>query len=122
MPSGRPAKRRRSALGERLAALREERGLSQEAVAAALGVRQQVVAYLERKAATLRPQHASALAKLFRVSVGELLDDAPPRDRAPAPVSGVRRLCDEIGRLPPHHQEQIVKVLTALVAQAKAAS
>ena len=120
MPSGRPAKRRRSALGERLATLRKEHGLSQQTVAAALGVRQQVVAYLERNATKLRPKHASTLARLFGVSVGELIGEAPSRERDFAPVTGVRKLCDEIGRLPPHHQEQIVKVVSVLIAQAKA--
>ena len=121
MQTGRPSKRKRTVLGTRLAALREEAGLSQRAVADKLGVRQQVVAYLEREAATLRPTHATALAKLFKITVGELLgDEAPSHDRGPGPTHNVRQLCAEIGTLPHHHQEQIVKVLATLVAQARA--
>lgn len=121
MQTGRPSKRKRSVLGTRLAALREEAGLTQRAVAVALRVRQQVVAYLEREAVTLRPGHATALAKLFEIGVGELLGGAPSAgDHGPGPTNKVQRLCAEIGRLPRPQQDQIVKVVAALVEQAKA--
>lgn len=120
MPTGRPSKRTRSELGARLLALREAAKLSQRAVADALGVRQQIVAYLEREAVALRPAHATKLARLFELSVGELLGDAPSNAHGVGPVLTVRQLCAEIGTLPRLHQEQIVKVVTVLVAQAKA--
>lgn len=120
MQTGRPSKRQRSELGARLFALREDAGLSQRAVADALGVRQQTVAYLERAASVLRPRHAAKLARLFEIGVGELLGDAPSNGHGPGPISNVRQLCAEIGALPRHHQEQIVKVVAVLVAQAKA--
>jgi len=119
MQTGRPSKRKRSVLGTRLAALREEAGLTQGAVAAALGVRQQVVAYMERAAVALRPEHAAALAKLFEISLGELLGVASAGDHGPGPTNKVQRLCAEIGRLPRPQQDQIVKVVAALVEQAK---
>lgn len=120
MQTGRPSKRKRTALGSRLSTLREQAGLSQQAVAVALGVRQQVVAYMERQAATLRPEHANALAKLFGVSVSELLGEKPAKSRGPGPVGKARQVFAEVSTLPRHHQEQIVKVVSALVAQAKA--
>ena len=120
MQTGRPSKRKRTALGSRLSSLREQAGLSQQAVAVALGIRQQVVAYMERQAATLRPEHATALAKLFNVSVSELLGEELPKARGKGPVGKTRQVFEEVSTLPRHHQEQIVKVVTALVAQAKA--
>lgn len=120
MQTGRPSKRKRTALGTRLSVLREQAGLSQQAVADALGVRQQVVAYMERQAATLRPEHATALAKLFKVSVSELLGEQAPKPRGTGPVGKARQVFEEVSTLPRHHQDQIVKVVTALVAQAKA--
>lgn len=118
MPSGRPSKRKRSTLGTRLVALREEAGLSQQAVAAKLDVRQQVVAYLEREAVTLRPTHATTLARLYKITVGELLGEGPAHGSGP--LGKLRDLCVEIAALPRDNQEQIVKVLATLVAQAKA--
>jgi len=120
MLTGRPSKRKRTALGTRLSALREQAGLSQQAVADALGVRQQVVAYLERQAVTLRPEHATAMAKLFKVSVSELLGEEPAKIRGTGPVGKARQIFEEVSTLPRHHQEQIVRVVSALVAQAKA--
>ena len=120
MQTGRPSKRKRSALGARLSSLREAAGLSQQAVAAALGVRQQVVAYMERQAASLRPEHATALAKLFGVTVSELHGEELPKQRGTGPVGKARAAFAEVSALPRHHQEHIVKVVTALVAQAKA--
>lgn len=120
MQTGRPSKRKRTALGARLSALREQAGLSQQTVAETLGVRQQVVAYLERQAATLRPEHATALAKLFNVTVSDLLGEKLPKTRGTGPVGKARQAFAEVSALPRHHQEHIVKVVTALVAQAKA--
>lgn len=120
MQTGRPSKRKRSALGARMVALREQAGLSQQAVADTLGVRQQVVAYLERQAASLRPEHATALAKLFNVTVSDLLGEDLPKARGTGPVGKARQVFAEVSALPRHHQEQIIKVVTALVAQAKA--
>ena len=120
MQTGRPSKRKRTALGSRLSAMREQAGLSQQAVAEALGVRQQVVAYLERQAATLRPEHATALAKLFIVTVSDLLGEELPKTRGPGPVGKARQAFAEVSALPRHQQDHIVKVVAALVAQAKA--
>lgn len=120
MATGRPSKQQRTELGARLFALREAANLSQQEVAEALGVRQQIVAYLEREAVTLRAAHATKLARLFELSVGELLGDAPSNKNGSGPALTVRQLCAEIGTLPRHHQDQIVKVVTVLVAQAKA--
>lgn len=120
MHTGRPPKRKRTALGSRLSALREQAGLSQQAVADRLGVRQQVVAYLERQAVSLRPEHATTLAKLFNVTTSELLGEDSPQSRRPGPVGKARQAFAEVSALPRHHQEHIVKVVTALVAQAKA--
>lgn len=55
MQTGRPAKSKRSPLGERIAALRERAGLSQDQLAQKIGSNQKTVAYWERRAVTLKP-------------------------------------------------------------------
>jgi transcriptional regulator with XRE-family HTH domain len=108
MQTGRPSKRKRTALGERLSALREQAGLSQQAVADVLGVRQQVVAYLERQAATLRPEHANTLAKLFKITVSELLGEKQSKARGPGPVGKARHVFERVSQLPRATQQRIL--------------
>ena len=115
MQTGRPSKRKRTALGTRLSALREQAGLSQQGVADTLGVRQQVVAYLERQAATLRPEHATALAKLFKVSVSELLGEALPKSRGTGPTGKARVVFERVSQLSRSRQQKIVEVVEALL-------
>jgi transcriptional regulator with XRE-family HTH domain len=115
MQTGRPSIRKRTALGARLSTLREQAGLSQQAVADVLGVRQQVVAYLERQAATLRPEHANSLAKLFKISVSELLGEQLPKTRGPGPVGKARQVFERVSQLPRSRQQKIVEVVEALL-------
>ena len=73
MPTGRPAKTKRSPLGERIAALRERAGLSQEQLADKVGSNQKTVAYWERRAVALVPERCtprtSNMAGLWRAAV-----------------------------------------------------
>ena len=108
MQTGRPSKRKRTALGARLSALREQAGLSQQAVADVLGVRQQVVAYLERQAATLRPEHANALAKLFKITVSELMGEEQPKTRGTGPTGKARQVFERVSQLPRATQQRIL--------------
>lgn len=81
-----------SALGRTVRLRREELGLGQERLAAALGVRQQTVSRWEHGLAVPRPGRVVALAQLLDVDPATLhhlagyLPAAPP---APAPVPPV---------------------------------
>ena len=108
MQTGRPSKRKRTTLGTRLSTLREQAGLSQQAVADALGVRQQVVAYLERQAAALRPEHATTLAKLFKITVSELLGEEQPKTRGAGPTGKARQVFERVSQLPRATQQRIL--------------
>ena len=120
MPSGRPSKRQRPPLGERIATLRESAGLSQQQLAEKLGVNQQMVAYWERRAATLRPDQLAALAEALQVSVEQLLGKAAPKARSSTgPVGKARRIFEEVSKLPRKQQERIVGVVEDLLAAQK---
>lgn len=70
----------------RLAALRRERGLSQEELAAQLGVSRQAVSKWERAESSPDTGNLIALAKLFHISLDELLLHTPGGGaQAPAP-------------------------------------
>ena len=60
-------------LGERIASLRKEKGLSQEALGELVGVTRQAVSKWETGAADPSTANLLALAKLYGVSAEELL-------------------------------------------------
>ena len=117
MQTGRPPKHRRAPLGERIAAFREQIGFSQQQLADALKVNQQMIAYWERRAVTLRPGQLAALADVLKVSVDELLGKPAPKTRGHGPSGKAHRVFEAVSRLPRRQQEKIVEVVEALVAQ-----
>ena len=121
MQTGRPPKRQRSPLGERIAFLREQAGLSQQQLADKAGTNQQTIAYWERRAIALRPDQLAAIAEALNTSADQLLGKSAPKVRDSGPAGKMRQVFDEVSKLPRRQQVQIVKVVNALVAQAKAA-
>jgi transcriptional regulator with XRE-family HTH domain len=117
MQTGRPPKHQRPPLGERISAFRERAGLSQQQLAESLGVNQQMVAYWERRAVTLRPEQLAELADSLKVSVEELLGKDAPKARGSGPAGRARQVFETVSRLPRRQQQKIVEVVEALVAQ-----
>jgi len=120
MQTGRPAKTKRSDFGSRLHTAREAKGLSQAQVADKLGISQQSYAAWERRHVALTPDRLAQVAAILEISVDALLGNAPIKTKQSGPVGKARQIFEEVSTLPRHHQDQIVKVVTALVAQAKA--
>ena len=79
-------------ISNRLAALRRERGYSQEGLAAALGVSRQAVSKWERGESSPDTDNLIALAQLYQISLDELLLHAPDgaAEREPASAAGKR--------------------------------
>ena len=75
-------------VGERLNALRQERGMSQQAIAALMNVTHQAVSKWETGAALPDIQTLLALSKLYRVLLEKLLMGHIAR---PAPMSTVSK-------------------------------
>jgi transcriptional regulator with XRE-family HTH domain len=118
MQTGRPSKRQRPPLGERIAALREHAGLSQQQLADKLGVNQQMIAYWERRAATLRPDQLTSLADALQTSVDQLLGKAAPKARGTGPSGKVRQTFEAVSRLPRRQQQRILATVEdMLIAQ-----
>ena len=61
------------ALGQRLRRAREERGLSQKEVAQALGLVRPAISHMESGDRHVRALEATALCRLYRISVSDLL-------------------------------------------------
>lgn len=105
---GRPISKPRPKQGARLAAFRQEAGLSQTELAQALGVTQSSVAYWETAAKPPRSEILSKMAKVLGVRVEQLLDgpSAPLRlARKTGPVGKLQRVLEEATALPRSKQE-----------------
>jgi transcriptional regulator with XRE-family HTH domain len=114
MQPGRPPKRERSPFGQRLATLREEKGMSQQELAAKVGVNQQMIAYWERRSASPKPEQIVALTEALEISVDALLGKTPARAKGPS--GKLRRLFEEASALPRSRQERIALFLEDILA------
>jgi transcriptional regulator with XRE-family HTH domain len=122
--AGRPSTRKAPPLGKKIAALRQQRGLTQAQLADALGVRQQVVAYYEKRAENPSLELIQRLAKFFDVDPRDLIDDAvkelKPARKKPGPPSELELRLERLRTLPRSKQELILAILDAALEQAGA--
>ena len=118
MQTGRPSTRPRSEFGARLHAAREAAGLTQAQVAEKLGITQTAYALWERRDMALRPEQIEAAAKILKVTVEHLFGVEPQKQNGP--VGKIMQTFEEVSQLPRRQQQHIVKVVSALVAQATA--
>ena len=109
---------RESRLGAHLTELRERAKLSQSELARQVGVPQQSIAYWETTGKTPRSEVLLKLAKAFGVRVEALLTPDSVAERRGGPAGKVRKAFESVSALPRGQQDQILKVVTALVAQA----
>lgn len=117
MSMGRPTQRKRTAFGERLVAAREAAGLSQRELADKLGMKQRALCWWEREPVALRPDQLEALTAALHVSADYLLGRDNDKKRGQGPSGKARRAFEAVSKLPRHHQQKIVEVVEALVAQ-----
>lgn len=75
-------------VANRLVALRRERGLSQEALAAQLGVSRQAVSKWERAESSPDTDNLIALARLYHISLDELLLHTPAEQSGSSGAQG----------------------------------
>lgn len=113
-------KKGRSEQGEHLASLRKQAGLTQVELAELLGVPQSNVAYWEQSEKPPRSDVLTQMAKVLGVRIEQLLLPANGHAapfRAGGPKGKVRKLFEEVSRLPRRQQEKIVEFVSAFVKQ-----
>ena len=105
------------ALGKRIAGLRKEQGLSQQALADELGVAQQTLAHYEVGRARMPVSLLPVLAQFFGIGVDELLGlkNGAAR-RGPAPM--LQRQVERLSRLPKAKQRVVMEMLEGVLSQA----
>jgi transcriptional regulator with XRE-family HTH domain len=104
-------------LGARIAQLRKEAGLSQQAVADALEIPQQTYANYEVARARPAVSMLPTLAQLFGVSTDELIGmrkNGGKRGRTPLLQKQIERL----SRLPKAQQKMVMQMLDGVLSQA----
>lgn len=105
------------ALGTRIAELRKEQGLSQQALADELGIAQQTFAHYEVGRARMPVSLLPQLARLFGVGADELLGlRNGAGKRGPAPK--FQKQLERIAQLPRAKQRVVIEMLDGVLTQA----
>ena len=106
--------------GSHLRSLREAAGISQRELARQLNVHHSNVGFWERTGTVPRSNLLPALAKILGVPVESVLGNAEGTSKKQVPSSRLGKAFDSVSKLPRHKQQQIVKVVEALVSQESA--
>jgi transcriptional regulator with XRE-family HTH domain len=107
------------AIGERLARLRKERGITQVEMAELLGVSQPNVSDYERGELRLHGELLAKLARILKVSADEILGLETSRPaRAPRDRRLLRRLQD-LDRLSKRDRDALMRTLDAFLSKAQ---
>ncbi len=103
-------------LGERIATLRKEAGLSQQAVADKLGIAQQTYAHYEVGRARMPVSLMPEVAALFGVGADELLGlKNGIGKRGPTPL--LQKQIERLNSLPKAQQKVVMKMLDGVLSQ-----
>lgn len=100
--------------GERLAALRGARGLSQEELAQAAGVSRRMIAYYEAESDQPPGALLVDLAQALKVSADELLGLKPATEKTPPRTARLRKRLQLVEQLPAVDQRTVLKLVEAL--------
>lgn len=106
-------------LGERIAALRNQRGLTQVQLAEALGYSQQQVLSFEKGRRRVPVSALPDLSKALGVSVEELLGTAGGRPAKRGPTSKLQRQLEQLSQLPRSQQRFVSQMLDTVLQQAQ---
>ena len=118
---GRPAKKERTAFGERLYLVRVAAGLSQQQLADKLGLSQRAYAYWERHPVALRPDQLEQLAAVLNISVSDLMGEKEEKKRGTGPTGRMKQLFEQANDLPRSQRQKIAAVLEAFISQQRQA-
>jgi transcriptional regulator with XRE-family HTH domain len=111
--------KQRPAQGARLVALRKAAALSQAELARLIGEPQQNVALWEQSDKPPRSDAIPKLARALGVRVEDLFTEKTSLPRPSGPVGKVRKLFDEVAKLPRRQQDKIVEFLAPIIEDFK---
>jgi transcriptional regulator with XRE-family HTH domain len=102
-------------LGQRLARIRKQCGVTQIELAEKLGITQSLISDYERNHLRLPAEMAVRFALTLEVSMDELLHPKARRNGTGKPSLKVLRRMRQIERLPPNRQALVLKTIDAFV-------
>lgn len=105
-------------VGQRLARLRRERGITQEELASMLGVAQPMISGWERDSFRLNGEVIIALTQILGVSADEILGIEQPRTGAPIKNRRLLRKLQQLEQLPRRDQEALLRTINAFLSKA----
>lgn len=108
------------AFGQRMATLRQRKGLTQTQLGAQMNTTQKMIDYYERRSPNPTLDVMQKIAAALEISVTELLGEeavAVRKARTNGPTGKVQRVFEEVSRLPRRQQEKIIDFVTAYVRQ-----
>ncbi len=117
--AGRPPTKEAPRFGQRLAALRKERGLSQEALAKRLNTTRNNIAYYERKADNPTLDFIERCAQVLEVPTESLIANSPKnRSAKPGPPARFEQLLRQLNALPRGKQRVVIDMLEGFLQKA----
>jgi transcriptional regulator with XRE-family HTH domain len=120
--AGRPQIKEAPLFGQRLAAVRRNKGLTQVQLAARMQTTQKMIDYYERRSPNPALDFIERAAAALEVSVAELLGSQPHTSRSkPGPASQLERRFERVKLLPRKEQEFVLKFLDTVLEKAQAA-
>jgi transcriptional regulator with XRE-family HTH domain len=106
--------------GQRMAAIRQQKGLTQVQLAERMKTTQKMIDYYERRSPNPTLEVMQKIADALGVAVVELLGEEAKTARTArknSPPSKVQKAFEEVSRLPRRQQEKVVEFVTAFVRQ-----
>lgn len=120
--AGRPPTKEAPIFGQRLAALRRGKGLSQTQLADLLDTTRKMIDYYERRAGNPSLDFIQRAAEALDVSVAELLGSQPKAARGkPGPTPQLQLRFEQIRRLPRKEQEFVIRFIDTVLEKAQKA-
>jgi len=107
-------------IGQRLARLRRERGLTQAMLAERVGIIQALVSDYERDKLRLNPDMSVKFAQALGVTTDQLLGLQPTKGNGHQPSRKVLRRLQEIENLPRRDQDALLRTIDAFLAKSAA--
>ena len=117
--AGRPTTKEAPPFGNRLAAIRKAKSLSQEHFAQLMDTTRANIAYYERSAKNPTLEFIQRCADVLNVPISDLINDASKEPkRRHGPKSQLEERFERVAKLPRSKQKEILNVVDALLKQA----
>jgi transcriptional regulator with XRE-family HTH domain len=114
--AGRPAEKEAPLFGQRLAAVRRNKGLTQKQLGDKMTVKRELIDYYERRSPNPALDFIERAAAALDVSVAELLGSEPNASRAkPGPQSQLQRKFEQVKLLPREKQKFVLQFLDTVL-------